>query len=155
MPLERCTPPGVLGIKKNNGARVPMDDTHTMNFFMSVNRGKPGSGVTGPVVFPKYKPNTSDWYGRFRFETDSSNDFQIDRALQRTGKGGGGFTGITALLMHDAAMTTSMGPIFDRSRQHLGSTAAMGIQVRRRLLNALKAPKGRGPVRGARRRRRA
>jgi hypothetical protein len=134
----------VLGIKKNNGARVPMDDTHTMNFFMSVNRGKPGTGVTGPVVFPTYKPNTSDWFGRFRFETDTSNDFQIDRALQRTGKGGGGYTGISALLMQDAAMTTSMGPIFDRSKEHLGSTDAMVIQVRRRLLNAVKAHMERG-----------
>ena len=144
MPFYTFTPPGVLGIKKNNGARVPMDDTHTMNFFMSVNRGKPGSGVTGPVVFPTYKPNTSDWYGRFRFETDTSNDFQIDRALQRTGKGGGGYTGIKALLMQDAAMTTSMGPIFDRTKEHLGSTDAMVIQVRRRLLNAVKAHMERG-----------
>ncbi len=144
MPFYTFTPPGVLGIKKNNGARVPMDDTHTMNFFMSVNRGKPGSGVTGPVVFPTYKPNTSDWFGRFRFETDTSNDFQIDRALQRTGKGGGGYTGISALLMQDAAMTTSMGPIFDRSKEHLGSTDAMVIQVRRRLLNAVKAHMERG-----------
>jgi phthalate 4,5-dioxygenase oxygenase subunit len=144
MPFYTFTPPGVLGIKKNNGARVPMDDHHTMSFFMSVNRGKPGSGVTGPVVFPTYKPNTSDWYGRFRFETDMSNDFQIDRALQRTGKGGGGYTGIAALLMQDAAMTTSMGPIFDRSKEHLGSTDAMVIQVRRRLLNAVKAHMERG-----------
>jgi phenylpropionate dioxygenase-like ring-hydroxylating dioxygenase large terminal subunit len=144
MPFYTFTPPGVLGIKKNNGARVPMDDTHTMNFFMSVNRGKPGTGVTGPVVFPTYKPNTSDWFGRFRFETDTSNDFQIDRALQRTGKGGGGYTGISALLMQDAAMTTSMGPIFDRSKEHLGSTDAMVIQVRRRLLNAVKAHMERG-----------
>jgi phenylpropionate dioxygenase-like ring-hydroxylating dioxygenase large terminal subunit len=144
MPFYTFTPPGVLGIKKNNGARVPMDDTHTMSFFMSVNRGKPGTGVTGPVVFPTYKPNTSDWFGRFRFETDTSNDFQIDRALQRTGKGGGGYTGISALLMQDAAMTTSMGPIFDRSKEHLGSTDAMVIQVRRRLLNAVKAHMERG-----------
>src|SRR5260370_11762948 len=155
MPFIPFTPPGVLGIKMNTGDRVPMDDYHTMNFFMSVNRGKPGTGVTGPVVFPTYKPNTSDWYGRFRFETDTSNDFQIDRALQRTGKGGGGFTGIAALLMQDAAMTTSRGPIFDRTKEHLGSTDAMVIQARRRLLNTGKAPKGRGPVRGARRRRRA
>lgn len=144
MPFYTFTPPGVLGIKKNNGARVPMDDHHTMSFFMNVGGRRPGNGVTGPVVFPTYKPNTSDWFGRFRFEPDLSNDFQIDRALQRTGKGGGGYSGITALLMQDAAMTGTMGPVFDRTKEHLGSTEAMVIQVRRRLLNAVKAHMERG-----------
>jgi hypothetical protein len=46
--------------------------------------------------------------------------------------------------MQDAAMTSSMGPIFDRSTEHLGSTDAMVIQVRRRLLNAVKAHMERG-----------
>src|SRR5207248_748349 len=145
MPFYTFTPPGVLGVKKNNGARVPMDDYHTMSFFMNVGgRRSPGSGVTGPVVFPEYRPNTSDWYGRFRFVPDSSNDFNIDRQLQRTGEGGGGFSGIRELLMQDAAMTTSMGPIFDRTKEHLGSADAMVIQVRRRLMNAVKAHVERG-----------
>ena len=43
------------------------------------------------------------------------------------------------MLMQDAAMTASMGPIFDRSTEHLGSTDAMVIQVRRRLINAVTA----------------
>src|SRR5207302_6432007 len=38
----------------------------------------------------------------------------------------------------------SMGPIFDRSTEHLGSADAMVIQVRRRLLNAVKARVERG-----------
>src|SRR5260370_13325803 len=92
MPFYTFTPPGVLGIKKNNGARVPMDDTHTMNFFMSVNRGKPGSGVTGPVVFPTYKPNTSDWFGRFRLEPAPPTNSQTDRRLQRPGTAAAAYT---------------------------------------------------------------
>jgi phthalate 4,5-dioxygenase len=144
MPFFTFTPPGVLGVKKNNGARVPMDDHHTMNFFMNVGGRRPGNGVTGPVVFPTYRPNTSDWYGRHRFETDSTNDFKIDRELQRTKEGGGGYTGIRELLMQDAAMTTSMGLVMDRSTEHLGSTDAMVIQVRRRLINAVTAHMERG-----------
>jgi phenylpropionate dioxygenase-like ring-hydroxylating dioxygenase large terminal subunit len=143
MPFYTFTPPGVLGMKKNNGARVPMDDTHTMNFFMNVGGRRPGTGPLG-AIFPKYRPNTADWYGRHRFEPDSSNDFQMNRELQRTGTGSGGFTGIESILMQDAAMTTSMGPIFDRSAEHLGSADAMVIQVRRRLLNAVKAHMERG-----------
>ena len=41
-------------------------------------------------------------------------------------------------------MTTSMGLVMDRSKEHLGSTDAMVIQVRRRLLNAVKAHMERG-----------
>ena len=54
LPFFTFTPPGVLGIKKNNGARVPMDDTRTMSFFMNVGGRRPANGVSGPVVFPTY-----------------------------------------------------------------------------------------------------
>jgi phenylpropionate dioxygenase-like ring-hydroxylating dioxygenase large terminal subunit len=143
-PFYTFTPPGVLGLKKNNGARVPMDDHHTMNFFMNGGtRRTPAGGVIN-AVWPEYLPNTTDWYGRFRFKPNLANDFEIDRDLQRTGKGGAGYSGILSLLMQDAAMTTSMGPIFDRSKERLGSADAMVIQVRRRLLNAVKAHMERG-----------
>ena len=141
MPFYTFTPPGVLGVKKNNGARVPMDDHHTMTFFM--NAGRRGAGVAG-AVFPERIPDSTDWYGRHRFKPNLDNDFLIDREMQRANTGGGGYTGIASLLMQDAAMTTSMGAIFDRSKEHLGSADAMVIQVRRRLLNAVKAHMERG-----------
>ncbi|MBV9173577.1 MAG: Rieske 2Fe-2S domain-containing protein [Chloroflexi bacterium] len=144
LPFYTFTPPGVLGLKKNSGARVPMDDEHTMTFFMNAGaRRQPASGVTN-AVWPEYLRNTTDWYGRFRFKPNLDNDFQVDRDLQRTGRGPAGYTGIESLLMQDAAMTTSMGPIFDRSKERLGSADAMVIQVRRRLLNAVKAHMERG-----------
>ena len=143
LPFYTFTPPGVLGVKKNNGARVPMDDHHTMSYFMNVGGRRPGTGPTG-AVFPNSVPNSTDWYGRFRFEPTLDNDFLIDRDMQRAGKGAGGFTGIPSILMQDAAMTTSMGKIFDRTSEHLGSTDAMVIQVRRRLINAVKAYVERG-----------
>jgi phenylpropionate dioxygenase-like ring-hydroxylating dioxygenase large terminal subunit len=144
MPFYTFTPPGVLGVKRNNGARVPMDDHHTMTFFMNaVPRGTQGTGPVGNI-FPERLPNSSDWYGRHRFATTLANDFEIERDLQRTGKGGAGYTGIRSLLMQDAAMTCSMGPVFDRSTEHLASADAMVIQVRRRLYNAVKAHLERG-----------
>jgi nitrite reductase/ring-hydroxylating ferredoxin subunit len=137
-PFYTFTPPGVLGIKKTNGARVPMDDTHTLSFNMSGGRGRPGQGVLANA-FPSLQPNTTDWYGRFRPVQQMDNDFQIDREAQRKNQGPAGFTGITGIAMQDAAMTGSMGPIYDRSREHLGSTDAMVIRVRRRLIAAVQA----------------
>jgi hypothetical protein len=37
------------------------------------------------------------------------------------------------------AMTWSMGPIYDRSHEHLGTTDALIIRTRRRMINAAKA----------------
>jgi hypothetical protein len=48
--------------------------------------------------------------------------------------------------IQDRMMTESMGPIFDRSQEHLGTTDAMVIYVRRQLLRAVKALRERGEV---------
>jgi phenylpropionate dioxygenase-like ring-hydroxylating dioxygenase large terminal subunit len=136
-PFYTFTPPGVLGTKKGGGARVPMDDYHTMNFFMTAGRRGPNTGPQG--AFKPPLPNTTDWFGRFRLEQHLGNDFLIDRELQRTGEGATGYSGIEGIAMQDAAMTASMGGIYDRSKEHLSSADAMVIRVRRRLIAAVQA----------------
>jgi hypothetical protein len=66
------------------------------------------------------------------------NDFLIDRDLQRSNQGPNGFTGIAGVSRQDQAVTNSMGAIYDRSKEHLGSSDAMIIRVRRRLLNVVR-----------------
>src|SRR5438093_13591939 len=65
------------------------------------------------------------------------------------------FTGIEDFLNHDACATESMGPIFDRSREHLGVSDKAVIAVRKFLLSSVEAlQEGREPphiVREARR----
>jgi phthalate 4,5-dioxygenase oxygenase subunit len=129
MPFYSFTPPGVLGTKMGGNCRVPMDDTHTLAFNMA-SRTNAAS---------RLRPNTSDWYGRFRPEQELSNDFLIDRVAQRANTGPAGYTGIESVSMQDAAMTAGMGPVLDRSIEHLGTSDAMVIRVRRRLLAAIEA----------------
>jgi phenylpropionate dioxygenase-like ring-hydroxylating dioxygenase large terminal subunit len=143
-PFYTFTPPGVLGTKIANTARVPMDDNHTMNYSMAIGRGRPNTGPTG--VMQPLEPNTTDWYGRFRPKQNLHNDFLIDREAQRRNQGPAGYTGIEGIAMQDAAMTGSMGPIYDRSREHLGSADAMVIRVRRRLIAAVQAYQRSGAV---------
>jgi len=143
-PFYSFTPPGVLGTKKGGGARVPMDDYHTMNFFMTAGRRGPNTGPQG--AFKPPLPNTTDWFGRFRLEQKMENDFLIDRELQATGEGQTGYSGIEGIAMQDAAMTGSMGGIYDRSREHLASSDAMVIRVRRRLIAAVQAHMRSGTV---------
>jgi hypothetical protein len=49
------------------------------------------------------------------------------------------FTGIEDFLNHDACATESMGPIFDRSQEHLGVSDKAVIAVRKFLLSSVKA----------------
>jgi phthalate 4,5-dioxygenase len=139
-PFYTFTPPGVLGTKKGGGARVPMDDYHTMTFTMAAGRPRPNRPTgNSPFFLQPMQPNTTDWFGRFRPVQQPDNDYQIDRETQRNNDGYAGYTGISGVGMQDAAMTTSMGPIYDRSREHLGTTDAMVIRVRRRLIAAVQA----------------
>ena len=85
-------------------------------------------------------PNTTDWYGRFRAVANAGNDYLIDRELQKTAS----YTGIGSIHLQDQAVTESMGEIYDRTQEHLGTTDAMVIFVRRQLINAAKALREQG-----------
>jgi len=145
-PFYTNIPTGVLGDQILTQAWVPMDDYHTLSFrFGAVTPDEDARSHADDDSTPAFRalrerarsvparhPNTADWYGRFRTETDAANDYRVDRKLQRSET----FTGMEDLNAEDQAVTESMGPIYDRSQEHLGTTDAMLIRVRRRLLNA-------------------
>jgi hypothetical protein len=89
------------------------------------------------------KPDSTDWYGRFRFRADARNDYEIDREKQRSMQS---YTGIPSVSLEDHAVTETMGPIYDRTQERLGSTDAMIIRTRRRLISAAVALRERGVV---------
>jgi hypothetical protein len=84
----------------------------------------------------RMQPNSSDWLGRFRLVQTAANDYLIDRGKQRRGED---YTGIPGIHQQDQAVTESMGAIYDRSQERLGSSDVMVIRVRRRLLGAADA----------------
>lgn len=132
-------------------AWVPMDDEHTMMFFFRwtgskakpldtpLKSGSPMPGVT--LTDMKYKENTTDWYGRWQPLGDESNDWLIDRDLQKVGRV---FSGIYGIHAQDQAMTDSMGPIIDRGLEQLAPTDLMIVRTRRRILKALRAHEANG-----------
>ena len=61
------------------------------------------------------------------------NNYLQDRQIQKTVN----FTGIEEFLNQDACVTESMGPIADRTKEHLGVSDSYVIQVRRFLLKTL------------------
>ena len=148
-PFYTMPPQGVLGHKITVRAWVPMDDEHTMFFMMGPRLRRIASAPAGtPSPLGRFAPSTpSDWYGRFRLSANGANDYQIDRAKQRRNTEPEDFTGITGIHLQDQAITESMGGIYDRTKEHLGSSDTMIIRTRRRLLAAARALEetGEGP----------
>jgi phenylpropionate dioxygenase-like ring-hydroxylating dioxygenase large terminal subunit len=68
----------------------------------------------------------------FRSRKNRENGYLLDRRVQKTET----FTGIDGINAQDRAVQESMGPIVDRSREHLGPADRAVIQARRLLLQA-------------------
>jgi nitrite reductase/ring-hydroxylating ferredoxin subunit len=65
----------------------------------------------------------------------AENDYLIDREAQRTRS----YSGIEGIAQQDMAVTESMGGIYDRTKEHLGTTDRAIIRMRRMLIDAAKA----------------
>jgi phthalate 4,5-dioxygenase oxygenase subunit len=151
-PFYVMIPSGVMGLQIWTRAWVPMDDTHVMFYSMHhartfSQRGLPARVLDSSVdasptpeaaalaIPMRMQPNSSDWFGRHRLVQTAANDYLLDRQRQRTSD----YTGIPGIHQQDQAVTESMGPIYDRSQERLGSSDVMVIRVRRRLLAAADA----------------
>jgi hypothetical protein len=146
-PFYHMIPGGTLGEGIRIGAYVPMDDDHHMQWEIGVFQpdGQPltaaGSSRAAPVTGgqsrdTKWLPNTTDWFGRFNIDQNLANDYLIDREAQRTWQS---YTGIRGIRQQDMAMTETMGTIYDRSHEHLGTTDQLIIRMRRKLISAARA----------------
>ncbi len=144
-PFWTMPPTGLLGGHMVARAWVPMDDEHMMMFMVvpaltAEQRARRGSGGPGPI---ELLPNTTGWYGRFRLVAREENDYLMDRDAQERDEE---YSGITGIHLQDQAITESMDPIYDRTQEHLGSSDAMVIRVRRLLLKAARALAADGAV---------
>ena len=102
---------------------IPIDDEHSWWFTVSPSGYRAAAGAPERehvVMMP----------GSFRQTHNKDNDYLIDREVQRTEN----FTGLPGNRVQDAMVTESMGPIFDRSREHLGTTDQAIIFFRRQLI---------------------
>ena len=124
-------------------AWVPMDDTTTMAWCFTWNphralredeRGDHPRVRGGVHLTPSARqPATSAPGGAWQPIANRANDYLLDREVQRTRR----FFGVPGISPQDAAVQESMGPIADRSIEHLGSSDSAVIRVRRLWLNAV------------------
>ncbi len=142
-----CIPPaGMLASSILMKGYIPMDDTHTM--VITIARAairKPYQSGTGGKLpgltrqFPspeEFLPNTSDWLGRWRVRNNPENDYLIDREAQRNGDV---FSGVEGLAMQDNMVAGTMGPVTDRTFEHLSPSDEMIARMRRMMIRLVQA----------------
>jgi hypothetical protein len=131
----------------NGHVWVPIDDeqTYVYNFMY---------GLDQTVVVPDaYAWEDEEKFGRgkddllpgYRLKRNIENDYLIDREMQRTTN----FTGIKGVNTQDFALQEGMGPIVDRSREHLGSSDKAIIAARQLLLEGTREIEEGNTPRGA------
>lgn len=111
-----------------------MDDERTYTFYYSYHPERPlteqevALGRSGRAFPPELIP------GSFYPKRNRENEYLLDRELQRTTT----FTGIYGVNDQDRPIQESMGAIYDRTQEHLGTSDLAVIAARRRLMKAAK-----------------
>jgi phenylpropionate dioxygenase-like ring-hydroxylating dioxygenase large terminal subunit len=115
--------------------RVPIDDGRHWFFRTQYHPSRPLTAdeldefANGGNVFQHKIPGT------YLPTQTVANDFLIDRGVQRAST----YSGIKGIPTQDQSVTITMGPIADRSREHLGTTDAAIIASRRRLIDSARS----------------
>src|SRR5579862_804865 len=133
--------PNVVGLR----SFVPIDDYNAMLITQSGQIHKPmreEDSMLRANAFDEvggYIERTNDPRSYFLTKANKRNDFMRNREVEKTSM----FNGVPFVLnLQDRAMTELMcdadgNPIYDRTQEHLGSSDAMVITVRKQLLHAV------------------
>jgi phthalate 4,5-dioxygenase oxygenase subunit len=116
---------------------VPVDDSTTYRYNFTTQPAANPRGYGGPLFFTyeKYPFEMLPPNGVVPRDYTRENDYNIDRVAQK----GTSYSGIADFRSQDAMATETAGPVFDRTREHLGSTDVALIRFHRQLIRAAKA----------------
>lgn len=134
MPSHAYTPSAVPGETYHGQTFVPIDDENCWVYVYSWNPARPLTGeersayASGGAVYPVMDAD-------YRPVRNRSNDYLLDRALQKTEN----FTGIIGVSEQDACIQDSQGRIADRTTELLGPTDAGVTQFRRLMIDSARA----------------
>lgn len=107
-------------------SHVPLDDRHSMRYNIHFRRNRP--------IRAEERQHEREIGPDFKKVRNLQNHYLQDRREQREET----FTGMgRTFLVHDSCATESMGPIYDRSQEHLGVSDKTVIAVRKFLLQCV------------------
>lgn len=108
-------------------AHVPVDDEHSLRFNIFFRRNRPVSAAERRLD-EEFNPDHTK-------ARNIRNNYLIDREEQRRET----FIGLgKSFVIHDSCATESMGPRYDRSKEHLGVGDVTVIALRKRLLKVVR-----------------
>jgi phthalate 4,5-dioxygenase len=121
---------------QRHGMFVPIDDNVTARYSFAARVPPNAHGYGGASLFAVAPFTTPISRGRQRGmiprDYRADNDYQIDRDVQRNST----FSGVADFVSQDLMVTESMGPIYDRTQEKLGSTDLAITRMRHILLRA-------------------
>lgn len=103
---------------------VPIDDEHTTQWYVWYNTKSP----VNAAIAAQYRNSMEI----VKISGDATNCWGQDRELMRAGHA----TGFRQLIMEDFVVELSMGPVVDRTKEHLSSSDQAVVRARRMLLQA-------------------
>jgi phenylpropionate dioxygenase-like ring-hydroxylating dioxygenase large terminal subunit len=146
MPFHTLIPGGGPEPMWSGHAWVPMDDEHTICLCWTFhalrpltekevkNLERPANGLEALHASRDiYHPPSAKPYGQYWPKWDNANSFNFDYSAQQRGVR---FSGLPGTWPQDSGMQQSMGFVYDRTKEHLGTSDSGQIQIRRRLTNA-------------------
>lgn len=131
MPFHKIIPTMPIGAH----SWVPIDDETTMLYSVDFRADRPLSEDELAHARSGVDIHTQNIPGTDHAIANRDNDYLIDRALQASGAS---YTGMRGLGVQDCGIQESMGPIAERSLEHLvvGDTAI--VKIRRLLLQSVR-----------------
>ena len=124
---------------------APIDDENTMLYSVDFNGDRPLTEQDLARTRAWRGIHTENIPGTDIAIRNKGNDYLIDRALQASGQN---FTGMKGLGTQDCAVQESMGPIADRTKEHLLLSDMIVVRLRRLLLQTLEDMKAGKPLPG-------
>lgn len=110
---------------------TPQDDEHTSTYMIDASPTVP---LSREARLRRSGLHEERFYKNNNFIADWSNRLGQDREAMRRRESWTGFSGIS---QEDAIISTSMQPVYDRTREHLVAADAAIVRLRRRLLDAV------------------
>jgi hypothetical protein len=115
---------------------IPIDDENCWAWSFDYHPTRPLTEAEVAAMRDGKGIHTRTIPGTYIPVANRDNDYLMDRAGQKAGRT---FSGVSGIAMQDASLQESMGPIIDRSREHLTTTDNGIIMARQRLMRAARA----------------
>jgi phenylpropionate dioxygenase-like ring-hydroxylating dioxygenase large terminal subunit len=122
---------------------IPIDDEHCWAWTFDYHPVRALTAAERQAMRDGKGVHAATLPGTYLPRANKGNDYLMDRGAQKRGLA---YSGIEGIAMQDASLQESMGPVADRTKEHLTSTDSGIVKARMQLLRAARALEEKGEV---------